>query len=223
MLGVLGVGNLEGLYMDARYSQGTNEFQRLQREIIKKWNPTLPFDETLFAWRSDQIISSGLLAPAPSCFSRCGELIFDPSLAKLRHLARFNGAPGTGQNIGIFFDEANNMSFVATWVLPIPIANVLFFATFGILAWVTLMPEQGRQKVLRHRDVTLNCWARGKDGQLSIQKIRMEKNKDGTWQRVDCGVLVPSSRTHIYPSRWIAATYPAALRITSSPIQLKRT
>jgi hypothetical protein len=223
MLGILGVGNLKGLYMDARYSQGTNEFQRLQIEIIKKWNPSVPFDDSLFAWKSDQIIFSGLLAPAPSCFRRCGDLIFDPSLAKLRPTyAQFGAPSGTRTNIGISFDEANNMSFVATWVLPVPIANVLFFATFGILAWLTLVPERSRQKVIRHRDVALNCWVRGKDGQLGVQKIKMEKNRDGTWQRVDCGVLVPSSWKHIYPSRFIAATYPALMRITSSPVQLKR-
>jgi len=220
----LGVGNLEGLYMDVRYSQGTNEFQRLQIEIIKKWNPTIPFDESLFAWKSDRYISSGLLAPAPSCFSGCRDLIFEPSLAKLRHMAQFRGvSQGSGTSVGIFFDEANNMSFVATWILPVPIANVLFFATFGILAWLTLVPEKGRQSVIRHRDVTLNCWAPGRDGQLGVQKIKMEKRKDGSWQRINCGVLVPSSWKHIYPSRLIAASYPAPLRITSIPAQLRPT
>jgi hypothetical protein len=223
MLGILGVGNLKGLYMDARYSQGTNEFQRLQIEIIKKWHPNVPFDDSLFAWKSDWIISSGLLAPAPSCFRGCGDLIFDPSLAKLRHSSAELGLSSTrGVNIGISFDEANNMSFVATWVLPVPIPEVLFFLTCGILAWLTMVPEKSRQNVIRHRDVTLNCWARGNDGQLGIQKIKMEKNRDGTWQRVDCGVLVPSSWRHIYPSRVIAATYPALMRIANSPVQLRR-
>lgn len=223
MLGILGVGNLKGLYMDARYSQGTDEFRRLQIEIIKKWNPSVPFDESLFAWKSDQIISGGLLAPAPSCFRNCGDLIFDPNLAKLRQTpTRFGAFPGPGTNIGIYFDEANNMSFVATWVLHLPIAKALFIVTCGILAWVTQIPAQSRQKAIRNRDVTLNCWVRGKDGQLGVQKIKMEKNRDGTWQRVDCGVLVPSSWKHIYPSVFVAATYPALLRIASSPVQLKR-
>lgn len=219
MLGILGVGNLKGLHMDAQYGQGTNEFRRLQIEIIKKWNPSVPFDDSLFAWKSDQIISSGLLAPAPSCFRRCGDLIFVPSLAKLRHA----NAGFQGTNIGISFDEANNMSFVATWVLPVPIANVLFFATFGVLAWVTLFPEALRQNVIHHRDVTLNCWMSGKDGQLGVQKIKMKKNRDGTWKRIDCGVLVPSSWRHIYPSRCIAAAYPAPMRIASNPVQIKHT
>ncbi|TVY82491.1 Vegetative incompatibility protein HET-E-1 [Lachnellula suecica] len=224
MLGVLGVGNLEGLFMDARYSQGTNEFRRLQIEIVKKWDPALPFDESLFAWKSEKIISSGLLAPAPSCFRSCGDLVFEPSLAKLRLLPKQigGGSPG-GKTIGIFFDEANNMSIVSQWILPIPVADVLFCVTFGLLAWVTMLPEKGRQKVIRRRDVALNCWARGTNGQLGIQKIKMEKNKDGSWQRIDCGVVNTSSSSHIYPSRMIAASYPAPLRITNGPVQFQRT
>lgn len=222
MLGILGTGHLRGLYMEARPSQGTIEFLRLQIEIIKKWNPIIPFDESLFAWRSEHIVSSGLLAPAPSCFLECGNIVYDPNLAKLRHgVGRYGAATRSGSNIGIFFDNANNMSFVALWILPVPFAEVVFLITCGILAWVTLIPEKSRQNTIRHRDVPLNCWSRGKDGQLCTQKIRMEKTKVGTWQRVDCGVLVPSSSTHIYPSKAVAAAYPILLKISSAPATLK--
>lgn len=226
MLGILGVGNLRGLYLDPRYSEGHNEFRRLQIAVIKKWNPVIPFDDSLFAWKSDQVISSGLLAPAPSCFRSCGDLIFDPSLAKLRHsppAQKYAGSTGSGTGIGITFDEANNMTFIATWILPLPIATVLYFISFGILAWLIMVPEQSRQRLRSHRDVALNCWVRGSDGQLGVQKIKMEKTGAGTWQRVDCGALVPSTMKHIYPSRWVAATHPAVLRITGAPVQLKRT
>jgi hypothetical protein len=223
MLGILGVGTLKGLYMDARYSQGHTEFRRLQIEIIKKWNPSIPFDDSLFAWKSAEILSCGLLAPAPSCFRPCGDLIFEPSLAKLRQSppAIQHGAPsGAGTNIGISFDEANNMTFIGTWILPVPVANLLFFITCGILAWLTLVPAKATQALVRSREVTLNCWLRGMDGQLRVQKIKLEKTGHGTWQRVDCGVLLPSSMKSIYPSRFVAATYPAVMKIANG-VQLK--
>lgn len=225
MLGILSVGNLEGLYMEPRYSQGTSEFQRLQQEMIKKWNPFIPFDESMFAWKDDRIATSGLLAPAPSCFAKCGNVVFDPGLAKLRLLPSLDLYPQTGKNNGISSDEANNMNFVTQWIFPVPgpLSGILCLGTFGFLPVVPIWLVAGWQALVRHREITLNCWVRQRDGQLRVQKIKMEKRTDGTWQRIDCGNVFTSPWKRIYPTRYFAASYPAPLRITNSPVQEKST
>ncbi|KAF2491601.1 hypothetical protein BU16DRAFT_424262, partial [Lophium mytilinum] len=44
MLGIFGI------YLEARYGQGEDEFLRLQEEILRNWDKEEPFDESLFAW-----------------------------------------------------------------------------------------------------------------------------------------------------------------------------
>ena len=67
MLGIFDIN------MDLRYGEGKKAFRRLQ-EMIISGSP----DETIFAWRSDKIKSSGLLAPWPDCFRGSGNIFLLP-------------------------------------------------------------------------------------------------------------------------------------------------
>ena len=61
------------LYMDLRYGEGMKAFIRLQEMIISS-SP----DESIFAWRSDKLESSGLLAAWPDCFRDSGDIVLRP-------------------------------------------------------------------------------------------------------------------------------------------------
>ena len=63
------------LNMDLRYGEGKKAFIRLQEMIIS----SIP-DESVFAWRSDKIESSGLLAPWPDCFRDSGDIVLRPDM-----------------------------------------------------------------------------------------------------------------------------------------------
>lgn len=43
------------VYLDTRYWEGEDEFFRLQEETLKTRTKGRPFDESVFAWRADQI------------------------------------------------------------------------------------------------------------------------------------------------------------------------
>jgi len=77
---------LFGVFLEARYGQGTNEFLRLQREIFNAQFRDGIFDESLFAWTSDLVATSGTLAPAPSCFRDSG--MSSSNGASPRHASR---------------------------------------------------------------------------------------------------------------------------------------
>lgn len=59
--------------MDLRYGEGKDAFLRLQELIIRS-NP----DESIFAWTSNKLQSSGLLAPWPDCFKESGDIFLRP-------------------------------------------------------------------------------------------------------------------------------------------------
>ncbi len=61
------------LNMALIYGEGKKAFIRLQEMIIS----SIP-DESIFAWRSDKIESSGLLAPWPDCFRDSGDIVLRP-------------------------------------------------------------------------------------------------------------------------------------------------
>lgn len=206
MLGILGVGSLEGLYMETRYGEGMREFQRLQREMIKTWNRSIPFDESLFAWKESRILSSGLLAPEPVCFRDCGDIIFDPRWAKLRC--------SKDNDYGITIDQANYMTIDGVWYFHVPFVPLLTVLSVGLIQ-LAVLPVLAYQRMTRHNEMKLNCWARGKEGEMNVLTIKLEKSKDGAWQRVDCGVLGISSSCRIYPSKYIATDYDKPLKITS--------
>ena len=65
--------------MDLRYGEEEKAFLRLQEEIIEK-NP----DESIFAWTSDKLNSSGLLAPWPDCFKNSHDVILRPEKYRSR-------------------------------------------------------------------------------------------------------------------------------------------
>lgn len=61
------------LNMDLRYGEGKKAFIRLQEMIIS----SIP-DESVFAWKSDKMKSSCLLAPSPDCFRNSGNIVLRP-------------------------------------------------------------------------------------------------------------------------------------------------
>ena len=67
------------LNMYPMYGEGKKAFIRLQEMIIS----SIP-DESVFAWRSDKIGSSGLLAPWPDCFKDSGDIVLLPEETRIR-------------------------------------------------------------------------------------------------------------------------------------------
>ena len=59
--------------MDLRYGKGRKAFFRLQDMII-----STSIDESIFAWRSDKLENSGLLAPWLDCFRDSGNTVLRP-------------------------------------------------------------------------------------------------------------------------------------------------
>lgn len=55
--------------MPLLYGEGVNAFQRLQHEILKAWD-----DESIFAWRNESLVHSGMLPLSPADFSDSGDV-----------------------------------------------------------------------------------------------------------------------------------------------------
>ena len=194
-----------GIYLDARYGQGEDEFLRLQVEIIKSWKKKVPFDESLFAWTSELVESSGLLAPAPRCFEDAGDIIFDPKKAKDR---------GIGLVEGIEIDTAREMRFTIPLIFYVPLLPVVNVLTLGALALYYLPTKiYGLQR--QHCKVKLNCWSKTSDGRMHAKRLKMERAPNHTWRRVDCGRLYHAAWPKLYPSRMMV--YLEIRRIRISP------
>lgn len=177
---------------------------RLQEEILINWNRNAPFDESLFAWTAEQIESSGLLAPAPGCFQYARGIIFDPKVAaKRRGLKPQSPAINTAKQITLPVSQ----------YIAIPPAVILL--TFGIPYWVTVLPLPIYKEHRKSREVKLNCWTKGPDGNLRAVKIKMERAADKSWRRVDCGRLYESTSLKLYPSTNLAMVTANVLKITS--------
>lgn len=207
---VLGIFDI---YLDARYGSGESEFMRLQQEIITNWPQGVPFDESLFAWRAEQISSSGLLAPAPGCFRDAGNIKFVLDLAKHRGeemvIARRRWSPGMGM------DNAGQISSLLVPCLGfMPGAGVTWTLTFTSGFIVTTIPAMIYQSFCKHREVQLNCWTQGADGKLRAKVIKMEYGRNKRWRRVDCGKCYDSSSTLLYPSRWVSNRFCVRLNLT---------
>ena len=56
--------------MPLLYGEGKNAFQRLQHEILKASD-----DESIFAWRNESLVDSGMLALSPADFSDSGGVV----------------------------------------------------------------------------------------------------------------------------------------------------
>lgn len=65
---------LFGVYMPTIYGEGENAFIRLQIEIMKSSN-----DQSIFAWKSHQGDTCGLLASSPDDFAESGDVVRIPS------------------------------------------------------------------------------------------------------------------------------------------------
>lgn len=61
---------LFGVNMPLLYGEGSNAFLRLQKGIMM-----VSDDESIFAWRDDERINSGMLASHPSAFALSGRVI----------------------------------------------------------------------------------------------------------------------------------------------------
>ncbi|RDW72808.1 hypothetical protein BP6252_06715 [Coleophoma cylindrospora] len=201
-----------GIYLDTRYGSGEDEFMRLQEEIIRSWAKEVPFDESLFAWRADQIESSGILAPAPGCFRDAGDIMFLPHMAKHRGEQLLTGLKIRGP--GMEIDNAGQMTLMVPCLGYMPAGAAGYFLTLGAAYLLTTTPAFVYQARRKHREVQLNCWTKGADGKLHTKKIKMECAKDQRWRRIDCGKLYDSSSTTLYPSAWLSNHFIRQLKLT---------
>jgi hypothetical protein len=205
MLGIFGV------FLEPRYGQGGREFTRLQMEIVKTWDKNRPFDETLFAWSTDLVVSSGLFAPAPSCFQDCGDLVYIPEFAKTRNTRKeIDNRPRPATD-GITLHDSQQLTVQVPYSHGLPQWSYLI--TCGILAWFTMVPRDVYEANTESRKMQLNCWKRTADGRFQAAQIPMRKCPAGTWQRVDCGRVQWSYSVKLYPSSITASVSAAILQI----------
>ncbi len=205
MLGIFGV------FLDPRYGQGDREFARLQIEIVKTWDKTTPFDETLFAWTTDKVVSSGLFAPAPSCFENCSDVVFVPGFTKGRGTIATGAFWESTAPVGISLDDSQQLTVQVPYSHGLP--KWVYLLTCGILAWCTMLPKDAFEKTRGSRNVQLNCWRRLNDGSFQAAQVSMQKYPTGIWQRVNCGELSWSSSVKLYPPQIVASVSAAILQI----------
>ncbi|KAK8097404.1 hypothetical protein PG984_016543 [Apiospora sp. TS-2023a] len=192
MLGIFGI------FLDARYGQGEHEFLRLQREIINGWTKG-SFDESLFAWTTDKIKTSGILAPDPGCFRDAGDIVYKPKLAKPRiSRSTFGQTLPTDYRV----DPSNNFDFVLPLSSPIVLLNL----------WSAI--QYGYKRTLSSHQVRLNAWAERPNGTTGAVQIKLQKQQDGTWCRVHCNERHVTRRTQLHRSRWLAMVNSITLRVT---------
>lgn len=187
---------LFGVFLDARYGRGGDEFLRLQREIFVSTPAGAIFDESMFAWQTDLIETSGLLAPAPSCFRDSGHILFVPRLAKSRKVATQNldGMvidPSMGINFHIPSAREQNRWAIAITVVHLLTASVGFFGA-------VLINKAVRQNKSDHL-VNLNCWVheQGRSQKLRNVRIKVVQDKDKTWRRIECNSLFKSDSDNL--------------------------
>lgn len=201
---VLGIFDI---YLDTRYGSGEAEFVRLQAEICNKWDSTKPFDDSLFAWKTDRIQWSGLLAPAPGCFRGAGDILFIPALARLRDTR-------DKASSGVEVDGTGKTTLVVPFLGYIPVALIPHLLTFTLTMFITIGVSVA-QTAKRKKEVRLNCWTRGPNKKLQARMIKMERGPDKTWRRVNCGNLYSCSTLKLYPSRWLSDNMGLELQVTS--------
>lgn len=193
-----------GVFLDARYGRGRDEeFLRLQREIFAAGTlGGAMLDESLFAWRADAIQSSGLLAPAPGCFSDSGHVLFIPSLAKSREAPQ--NSPNLVNEAGISMDAQGNIDLYIPWRAnkhPKTIPLLLCFghlATFGVGTFLYLISHSIHRRSKKEHFVNLNAWTQGVGGQLHTVRIKVIQNKNKTWRRAECGTFFNGKDDHLY-------------------------
>lgn len=187
---------LFGVFLDARYGRGGDEFLRLQREIFVSTPAGAIFDESMFAWQTDLIETSGLLAPAPSCFRNSGHILFVPRLAKSRNVATqtLDGMvidPTMGINFhipSVREQKRNQGALVAAHLL-----------TFGTVSFGGLLVNRAVRKSKSDHLVNLNCWVQdhGRSQKLRNVRIKVVQDKDKTWRRIECNSLYESDSDNL--------------------------
>lgn len=176
------------VFLEPRYGQGTEEFMRLQREIFERFSSTGVVDESLFAWTSDLIETSGLLAPAPSCFRNSGHIVFERNLARTRK-------PRASDKPGMIIDAAYNVDFHVPRRTRYETAGIAaaHFLTLGTGSFGYMAAHSIYRRNKPSHLVNLNCWKRGPEQELQIVRIKVVQDKDKTWRRVECDKLFESN------------------------------
>ena len=101
--------------MPLLYGEGKKAFTRLQHEIVKISN-----DESLFAWKDDNLIESGLLAPSPKAFAESGDVV-EISSSDPFYIHR---APYTVTNRGLAIEAWANQDSRSTFILDRQFASL---------------------------------------------------------------------------------------------------
>lgn len=188
---------LFGVFLDPRYGRGGDEFLRLQREIFVSTPAGAIFDESMFAWQTDLIETSGLLAPAPSCFRNSGHILFVPRLAKSRNVK-------TQILDGMVIDPTMGIDFHIPWAArkhrwqgATAAAHLLTLGT--VTAGGALINKAVRHSKSDHL-VNLNCWVQGPGQKLRNVRIKVvqDKDKDKTWRRIECNSLFESDSDDLF-------------------------
>lgn len=187
---------LFGVFLDPRYGQGGNEFLRLQREIFVSTPAGAIFDESMFAWQTDLIETSGLLAPAPSCFRNSGHVLFVPRLAKSRNIE-------TQIEDGMVIESTMGIDLHIPWAerkhrwygAAVCAVHLL---TFGIGSVGGILIHKAIRKRKSDHLVNLNCWVQGPGQKLRNVRIKVVQHKDKTWRRIECNSLFESDNDNLF-------------------------
>ena len=94
--------------MPLLYGEGKKAFTRLQHEIVKISN-----DESLFAWKDDGLLESGLFAQSPKAFTESGEVVRISS----DHRGYIHRAPYTVTNRGLAIEALASCDSRSTSIL----------------------------------------------------------------------------------------------------------
>jgi Heterokaryon incompatibility protein (HET) len=150
MIGVFGIS------LGVIYGEGLKlAFRRLQEAIIKS-SP----DESIFAWTSENLQQSGLLAPSPACFRDSRDVIFD----KKNYCVRGSYSM---ENVGLKF--------------PAP--------TCLVGSYEATYPQNGYRIMKKTIDLSLQCWrVNPSTNKLSAIVIRLHKEGQ-LFHRNECDKL----------------------------------
>lgn len=170
-----------GVSTDVRYGEGGKAaFLRLQEQIIQNSR-----DESIFAWTSDKLEFSGVLAPWLDCFADSSEILY--------HRDHRQRGPYRLTNQGMEFPAP-----IA--VIGAPETNDLFYALkaqkreidLAIYAW------KWNQRKQREENVTIKLRRRGKSSLLTSCDIfeRIHCDKLGTSSGVKTAVALDLRRRH---------------------------
>ncbi|KAG8164126.1 hypothetical protein KVR01_006044 [Diaporthe batatas] len=188
---------LFGVFLDPRYGRGGDEFLRLQLQIFIETPPGAIFDESMFAWKADLIETSGLLAPAPSCFRESGQVLFEPRLAKSQRTE-------TQMQGGMVIDQAMGVDFHIPWagrklrrLVAFLAAHLLTCGIAGMIGLLINLTVRNTSSKPNHL-MNLNCWVRGPDQKLRNVRIKVVQDEDKFWRRIECNEMFESDNNDLF-------------------------